>query len=109
MHFLKLKLNTMTKRLAHFVSLLMHIKRISIVMGLTTVLLLSGSVQILAASDYDQQKTVTGRITDNSGVALAGVNVLEKNTTNGVTADADGKYTISVASPNSVLVFSFIG
>jgi iron complex outermembrane receptor protein len=57
----------------------------------------------------DQQKIVTGRITDNSGVPLPGVNVLEKNTTNGVISDADGKFTITVASPSSVLVFSFIG
>jgi TonB-linked SusC/RagA family outer membrane protein len=107
--FLKLKLITMTKRFAHFVSLLLHIKRICIVMGLTIVLLLSGSVQIIAASADDQQKTVTGKITDNSGAPLAGVNVLEKNTTNGVIADAEGKFSISVASPNSILVFSFVG
>ncbi len=100
----------MTKRLTNFVSLLLYFKKFSIVMGLTTVLLLSGSVQIFAASfTDDQQKTVTGRITDNTGAPLAGVNVLEKNTTNGVIADADGKYTISVASSSSVLVFSFIG
>lgn len=99
----------MTKRLSNFISLLLIFKRICIVMGLTTVLLLSGSVQILAVSTDDQQKTVTGRITDNDGQPLAGVNVLEKNTTNGVIADADGKYSISVASTNSILVFSFIG
>lgn len=99
----------MTKRLSNFVSLLLHFKRICIVMGVTTVLLLSGPVQILASSTDDQQKTITGRITDNDGLPLAGVNVLEKNTTNGVIADADGKYSISVASTNSILVFSFIG
>jgi iron complex outermembrane receptor protein len=79
------------------------------VMGVATALLLSGSVQIHAVSTDDQQKTITGRITDNDGLPLAGVNVLEKNTTNGVIADADGKYSISVASANSILVFSFIG
>jgi hypothetical protein len=99
----------MTKKLTNFVSLLFSFKRISIVMSLATVLLLSGSVQIFASSTDDQQKVVKGRVTDESGAALPGVNVLEKNTTNGVTADVDGKYTISVASSNSVLVFSFIG
>ncbi len=79
------------------------------VMGVATALLLSGSVQILAVSTDDQQKTITGRITDNDGLPLAGVNVLEKNTTNGVIADADGRYSISVVSTNSILVFSFIG
>jgi iron complex outermembrane receptor protein len=100
----------MTKRLMHFVSLLFCLKRICLVMSLTTVLLLSGSVQIFAGSlTNDQQKIVKGRITDESGAALPGVNVLEKNTTNGVIADTDGKYSITVSSPSSVLVFSFIG
>ena len=99
----------MTKRLTHFVSLLLQFKRLSVVIGLTIVLLLSGSVQIFAASSAVQQKVVKGRITDETGAALAGVNILEKNTTNGVIADIDGKYSISVASANAVLVFSFIG
>ncbi|MBK7134262.1 MAG: TonB-dependent receptor [Bacteroidales bacterium] len=77
-------------------------------MGVTTVLLLSGSVQAASFPD-DQQKTIKGQITDETGAPLAGVNVLEKNTTNGVIANADGKYSISVASTNSILVFSFIG
>ncbi len=81
----------MTKRLTHFVSLLSHLKRMCIVLGLLTGLLLSGSVQIQAASF--QQKIVTGRITDESGAPFAGVNVLEKNTTNGVITGADGKYS----------------
>jgi TonB-linked SusC/RagA family outer membrane protein len=99
----------MTKRLRHFVSLLLHSKGIGIVMGLTIILLLSGSVQIIAASSDVQQKVVKGRITDDTGAPLAGVNILEKSTTNGVIADIDGKYSISVASSSSVLVFSFIG
>jgi TonB-linked SusC/RagA family outer membrane protein len=98
----------MTKRLKHFVSLLLQFKKLSTVIGLTIVLLLSGSVQTFAASEV-QQKVVKGRITDETGTALAGVNVLEKSTTNGVIADMDGKYSISVASSSSVLVFSFIG
>ena len=78
-------------------------------MGLTTVLLLSGSVQIFAVATEVQQKVVKGRITDETGAALAGVNVLEKNTVNGVIADIDGNYSISVSSSTAVLVFSFIG
>src|SRR5512133_1410735 len=99
----------MTKRLTHFVSLLSQCKKLSVVIGLTIVLLLSGSVQLFAASSAVQQKVVKGRITADTGAALAGVNILEKHTTNGVIADMDGKYSISVASANSVLVFSFIG
>ncbi|HBC77545.1 MAG TPA: SusC/RagA family TonB-linked outer membrane protein [Bacteroidales bacterium] len=57
----------------------------------------------------DQQKAVTGRISDPNGLALPGVNVIEKGTVNGVMSDADGKFSLNVASANSVLVFSFIG
>ena len=99
----------MTKRPIHFVSLLFQFKKLNIVIGLTIVLLLSGSVQIFAAATEVQQKVVKGRITDETGAALAGVNVLEKNTTNGVIADIDGNYSISVSSSTAVLVFSFIG
>ncbi|HLP72109.1 MAG TPA: TonB-dependent receptor [Bacteroidales bacterium] len=59
-------------------------------------------------SDF-QQKAVTGKITDESGTALAGVNVLEKGTTNGAISDANGTFKINVSSPNAVLTFSFIG
>ncbi len=100
----------MTNKLANFVSLLTDLRKIGIVMGLT-VLLLSGSVQIFAANTAteDQQKAVTGRITDSNNQALAGVNILEKGTINGVISDVDGKFSLNVASANSILVFSFIG
>lgn len=54
------------------------------------------------------QKTVTGTVTDKEGKPLFGVNVFEKNTTNGVTTDFDGNYQIKV-NENTVLVFSYIG
>ena len=110
----------MTKKFIYFVSLLLHLKKIKIVMFLSVVLLLSGSFQIFAASSQpdnkagsmknnDQQRTVAGRVTDDKGQALPGVNVVEKGTTNGAISDADGRYTLNVASANSVLVFSFVG
>jgi TonB-linked SusC/RagA family outer membrane protein len=61
------------------------------------------------AEEDVQQKTVTGRIADSESQPLAGVNIIEKGTTNGVISDANGNYTITVSSVNSVLAFSFIG
>lgn len=52
--------------------------------------------------------TVNGRVTDDTGAALPGVNILEKGTTNGTATDADGRYTL-VVNENATLVFSFIG
>lgn len=55
-----------------------------------------------------QNSTVTGTVTDDSGVPLPGANVVEKGTSNGTSADFDGNYTISVGT-NAVLVFSSLG
>jgi len=59
--------------------------------------------------DNNIQTTVTGTITDASGMPLPGVNVLEKGTTNGAQSDFDGNYSIIASSSNAVLVFSFVG
>lgn len=56
-----------------------------------------------------QDIIISGTIVDASGNPLPGVNVVEKGTLNGAVTDLDGKYTITVASSNSVLIFSFIG
>lgn len=53
--------------------------------------------------------TVRGIITDETGSPLPGVNIIEKGTTNGAVADADGKYSLVVRSSQSTLVFSFVG
>jgi len=66
------------------------------------VLILLFSSTILFAQE------VSGTVTDNSGVTLPGVNVLEKGTNNGTITNLDGKYSINV-SENAILVFSFIG
>lgn len=55
------------------------------------------------------QTTVTGKITDTFGEPLPGANVLEQGTTNGVIADFNGNYQITVTSETAVLEFSFLG
>ncbi|MBT1703488.1 SusC/RagA family TonB-linked outer membrane protein [Chryseosolibacter indicus] len=56
-----------------------------------------------------QGVVVNGRVTDQTGSPLPGVNVLEKGTNNGTVSDSDGNYTISTRSTQSVLIFSFVG
>ncbi|WP_417359574.1 SusC/RagA family TonB-linked outer membrane protein [Galbibacter sp.] len=52
---------------------------------------------------------VTGTITEaQTGVPIPGANILEKGTSNGVTTDFDGNYTIQVPV-NAVLEVSYIG
>lgn len=59
--------------------------------------------------ELPQQQTINGRVTDENGVAFPGVNVVVKGTTNGTATNADGAYSVSVASSGSILVFSFVG
>ncbi|WP_206363275.1 TonB-dependent receptor [Sinomicrobium pectinilyticum] len=56
-----------------------------------------------------QQYQVTGSVKDKQGIPLAGANIIEKGTSNGVVADFDGNFTMEVSRPDAVLSFSFIG
>ena len=59
-------------------------------------------------NSVQQQKTVTGTVVDASGIALPGVAILEKGTTNGTVTDIDGNFSLDV-SANAVLDVSYIG
>ena len=56
-----------------------------------------------------QQKRVTGKVTDTSGASLPGVAVVVKGTTTGVVTDNSGIYSLSNISENAILQFSFVG
>ena len=55
-----------------------------------------------------QKRTITGKIKDATGDAVIGASIVEKGTTNGITTDIDGAFSLSV-SPNATLVISYIG
>lgn len=55
------------------------------------------------------QKAISGQVLDNLGQTVIGASVLEKGTSNGTITDLDGRFTLSVADANSVLVISYIG
>ncbi len=58
---------------------------------------------------FAQAKNITGVVKEvGTGESLPGVNVIVKGTTNGVSTDFDGKYTIK-AKPGQTLIFSFLG
>lgn len=57
----------------------------------------------------EQQKSVSGKVTDGSGGSLPGVSVVVKGTSNGTITDADGRYTLNRIPENAVLQFSFVG
>ncbi|WP_299443805.1 mucoidy inhibitor MuiA family protein [uncultured Aquimarina sp.] len=53
-------------------------------------------------------KTVSGIITDEKGLPLPGVNVVEKGSSNGAVTDFDGRYTIPIQQGKQ-LSFSYLG
>lgn len=60
-------------------------------------------------SAVDQQKSITGKVTDEQGLPLPGVTVLIKGTTNGTVTNMDGNYTISNLPDGATLQYSFVG
>ncbi|CAK7084718.1 MAG: TonB-dependent receptor P3 [Bacteroides rodentium] len=62
----------------------------------------------LSAGAYAQQISVKGTVKDQAGEPVIGANVLVKGTTNGVITDIDGKFLLSAAK-GDVLVISFVG
>jgi TonB-linked SusC/RagA family outer membrane protein len=56
-----------------------------------------------------QQKTISGKVTDSSGASLPGVSVVIKGTTVGTITNADGNYSLSNIPANAILQFSFVG
>lgn len=56
-----------------------------------------------------QKKSVSGKVSDTSGIPLPGVSVVVKGTTNGTITDGDGNYSLSSVPDNATLQFSFVG
>ena len=67
------------------------------------VLLLFSIVSSLA-----QEKTISGTVSDPTGLPLPGATVLVKGTASGTSTDFDGSYSLKV-NQGATLVFSFIG
>ncbi|MEP6467813.1 MAG: carboxypeptidase-like regulatory domain-containing protein, partial [Parafilimonas sp.] len=55
-----------------------------------------------------QNKSITGTITSQSGAPLSGVSVTIKGTTNGVVSNEKGEFIISVPA-NATLAFTHVG
>ncbi|WP_372755452.1 SusC/RagA family TonB-linked outer membrane protein [Mariniflexile sp.] len=67
-------------------------------------LLLAFAVQFTFA----QEKTISGKVSDASGLPLPGATVVVKGTSFGTSTDFDGKYVIK-AKQGATLVYSFVG
>ncbi|MDO6760862.1 SusC/RagA family TonB-linked outer membrane protein [Tamlana sp. 2_MG-2023] len=71
--------------------------------GILTLLLV-----LVVQLTFAQEKTISGTVSDESGLPLPGASVLVKGTINGTSSDFDGRYSI-MAKTGDVLVYSFVG
>ncbi|MEI8114465.1 MAG: TonB-dependent receptor [Bacteroidia bacterium] len=60
-------------------------------------------------STTEQQKSISGKVTDSTGSPLPGVTIVAKGTTIGIITDMDGNYLLTNIPPNATLLFSFVG
>lgn len=63
---------------------------------------------LIAVQAQAQLVTITGNVTDNYGLPLPGVNIVEKGTSKGTQTDFDGNYEIETQI-GSTLVFAYVG
>lgn len=65
---------------------------------------------ILSTLEENQSnKSISGKVTDSSGVPLPGVTVLVKGTAQGTTTDSNGNYSLPNVPGTATLLFSFVG
>jgi TonB-linked SusC/RagA family outer membrane protein len=57
---------------------------------------------------FAQEKTISGTVSDGSGLPLPGATVLVKGTASGTSSDFDGKYSIK-ANQGATIIISFVG
>ena len=69
---------------------------------------LTSAMMLCFVFSFAQEKTVSGKVTDQNGAPLPGVSVLAVGTTTGTQSDFDGLYSISVTQ-GATLRFSYIG
>ena len=66
-------------------------------------------IKEISSNSKNQQRLVSGKVTDQSSLPVPGVTVLIKGTNKGTATDMDGYFTITVQDPANVLVFSSLG
>ena len=58
---------------------------------------------------FAQETQISGKITDEKGLTIPGVNVIIKGTKTGATSNMDGQFSISTSESNPILVFQYLG
>lgn len=88
--------------------LLLNLIGVKDVTAKTTTGFLTSNLRNVSSLIADQ--TVKGKVVDEKGEPIAGVNILVKGTPNkGASTNASGEFTINVSNSNATLIFSSIG
>ena len=81
----------------------MMTRKVLNIRALLLALFISVSIGVFA------QTSVKGVVLEPSGEPAIGATIMEKGTSVGTATDFDGNFSIKVASPNAVLVVSYVG
>ncbi|MCW3788531.1 SusC/RagA family TonB-linked outer membrane protein [Plebeiibacterium sediminum] len=63
----------------------------------------------ISPGEYQQERSVKGKVLDDTGQPLPGVTVLVKETTLGTITNIDGEFELNNVNTSDILVFSFVG
>jgi TonB-linked SusC/RagA family outer membrane protein len=66
-------------------------------------------IVVLPAREKQQERAITGQVTDENQSGLPGVNVIVKGTAQGTVTDVEGNYKLEVPDENTILVYSSVG
>lgn len=58
---------------------------------------------------FQQERTVSGKVTDEAGMPLIGVTVVIKGSIKATNTDEEGRYRIAVQDDKAILLFSMVG
>ncbi|WP_221284804.1 SusC/RagA family TonB-linked outer membrane protein [Mucilaginibacter sp. SP1R1] len=85
------------------------LREISLIRRKMFVILLLLNMVCIMVSAQTQSKLITGSVRDEKGESLPGVNIMLKGSTDGVSADANGIFSIRIPDGKGILIFRFVG
>jgi len=74
--------------------------------SLLTIILLVLTINLRAQNGED---IISGKVTDENGDPIPGVNIFVKNTSTGTISEFDGAFQLAIPSEAQIIVFSYIG
>lgn len=77
--------------------------------GLTNVNASEFEFSNFSSLPIEWQKSISGKVVDESGNPLPGASIVVKGTNNGTMSDIDGLFSLNVADNNATIVITFIG